>query len=91
MSTRAIRFLKTQNVAFDVKMYDHREKGAVFASEALGFPVERTIKTLVVDLGGKRHCLALMPGDRRPPVAMPVPALRDCLDERPYRDTSPLA
>jgi len=63
MSTRAIIFLKGRNAAFDVVKYDHDRKGAVFAAQAVGFPLERTVKTLVVALGGKQHALALMPGD----------------------------
>ena len=64
MSTRAIIFLKGQNAAFDVIKYDHDHKGALFAAQAVGFPLEQTVKTLVVALGDKRHALALMPGDR---------------------------
>ena len=45
--------------------YDHEEKGAAFASKASGFPLERTIKTLVVDLGEKQYTLVLMPGDKQ--------------------------
>ena len=64
MSTRAIIFLKGQNAAFDVVKYDHLRKGAAFAAQAVGFPLERTVKTLVVTMGDSRHALALMPGDR---------------------------
>ena len=64
MSTRAIIFLKGQNAAFDVIKYEHDRKGAVFAAQAVGFPLEKTVKTLVVTLGDKQHALALMPGDR---------------------------
>ena len=45
--------------------YDHAEKGAVFASEAVGFPLPQTIKTLVVALDNRNFALALMPGDRQ--------------------------
>ena len=65
MSTRAIHFLKQRRINHEVVKYDHQEKGAEFAAHAVGFPLERTVKTLVTDLGGKRFCLALMPGDRR--------------------------
>ena len=64
MSTRAIIFLKGQNAAFEVIKYEHNRKGAVFAAQAVGFPLEKTVKTLVVTLGDKQHALALMPGDR---------------------------
>ena len=64
MSTRAIQFLKRQGAVFEVIKYDHDRKGAVFAAQAVGFPLDRTIKTLVVRLGEKQNALALMPGDR---------------------------
>lgn len=65
MSTRAIKFLRQKKVPFEVAEYNHEEKGAVFASSALGFPLEQTVKTLVADLGNKKYVLALMPGDRQ--------------------------
>lgn len=64
MSTRAIKFLTKQKAAFEVIKYDHDRKGAVFAAQAVGFPLEQTIKTLVVVVGENQHALALMPGDR---------------------------
>jgi len=64
MSTRAIKFLNQKGIYFDVIEYEHEEKGAQFASEATGFPLERTIKTLVVDLGPKGYIMILMPGDK---------------------------
>jgi Cys-tRNA(Pro)/Cys-tRNA(Cys) deacylase len=65
MTTRAANFLKKENINFELVKYDHQEKGAVFAARATGYPLERTVKTLVVDLGEKRFCLALVPGDRQ--------------------------
>ena len=65
MSTRAIQHLNRKDVSFDVVKYEHKEKGAEFAARATGFPLDRTVKTLVVDLGGRNYCLALLPGDRQ--------------------------
>lgn len=65
MSTRAIVFLQRRKVPHEVVRYVHEEKGAVFAAEAVGFALEAVVKTLVVDLGGRSHLLALVPGDRR--------------------------
>jgi Cys-tRNA(Pro)/Cys-tRNA(Cys) deacylase len=65
VSTRAIAWLKQRKIPHEIVHYDHEEKGAVFAARATGFPLEKTIKTLVVDLGGKDFGLALMPGDRQ--------------------------
>ena len=64
MSTRAIRFLDKKGIHFEVIKYLHEEKGARFAAEAMGFPLERTIKTLVDDLGQKGYILVLMPGEK---------------------------
>jgi len=65
MSTRAIQYLKQKKVPFEIVKYDHEEKGAEFAARASGYPLERTVKTLVVDLGGGEYLLALMPGDKQ--------------------------
>ena len=65
MSTQAVTYLNQKGIALKVIEYAHDEKGAAFASEAIGFPIERTIKTLVVDLGNKRYAMALMPGDKQ--------------------------
>jgi Cys-tRNA(Pro)/Cys-tRNA(Cys) deacylase len=65
VSTRAIVWLTQKNIPFEVVHYEHDEKGAVFAAHSTGFPLEQTIKTLVVDLGGMSFGLALMPGDRK--------------------------
>jgi len=64
MSTWAIKLLNQKGIHFDVIEYEHEEKGAQFASEAIGFPLERTIKTLIVDLGPKGYIMMLMPGDK---------------------------
>ena len=64
MSTRAIKFLNQKGVSFDLVEYDHVRKGAKYASEAIGFPLAKTIKTLVADLGPKGYALVLMPGDK---------------------------
>ena len=65
MSTRAIQFLKQKKIPFEIIKYDHEEKGAGFAAATTGYPLAATVKTLVVDLGGKKYALALMPGDRQ--------------------------
>jgi len=65
MSTRAIRYLQQQRIAFDKVEYEHLAKGAEFAAVATGFPLERTVKTLVVATGPKRFALALVTGDRQ--------------------------
>lgn len=65
MTTRGIQFLKQNRIAHQVIKYDHEEKGAEFAAQAVDFPLSRTIKTLVVALEKNRFILALMPGDRQ--------------------------
>ncbi len=64
MSTRAIRFLKQKGIHFQVVEYIHDVKGAAFAAEAMGFPIERTSKTLIVNMGRKGNVIILMPGDK---------------------------
>ncbi len=65
MTTRATKYLSQRKIAFEVRKYEHETKGAEFAARAIGFPLEKTIKTLVVDMGGNAYTLALMPGDRQ--------------------------
>ena len=65
MSTRAIRYLNQKGIHFNVIEYEHDEKGAEFAAKAIGFPLEKTIKTLVVDLGYKKYAFALLPGNKQ--------------------------
>ena len=64
MSTRAILYLKKKEIPYEVVKYEHEEKGAEFAAKATGYPLERTVKTLVVELDRKSFCLALLPGHR---------------------------
>ena len=65
MTTRAIQFLKRKKIPFEVIRYKHDEKGAVFASRAIDFPLEKTVKTLVANLGSNKYLLVLAPGHRR--------------------------
>lgn len=62
MSTKAIKFLESQGMAFKAIPYEHKIKGAQFAAQALRFPLQRTIKTLVVHAGSRGYYFVLMPG-----------------------------
>jgi Cys-tRNA(Pro)/Cys-tRNA(Cys) deacylase len=64
MSTPAIAYLKQRRIPCDIVKYEHREKGAEFAARATGYPLQRTVKTLVVEMDRNNFCLALLPGDR---------------------------
>ena len=64
MSTRAIKWLEQNDIPFSIVEYDHREKGAKFAAQAIGVPLNQTIKTLVVSIEPKGYILVLMPGDK---------------------------
>jgi Cys-tRNA(Pro)/Cys-tRNA(Cys) deacylase len=64
MSTPAIEFLKLRRLRFEVIHYPHLEKGAEYAARATGYPLDRTIKTLVVEIVPKRNALVLVRGDR---------------------------
>ena len=63
MPTRAIQTLKKAQLPFEVIPYTHKVKGAAFAAHAIGFPLEKTVKTLIADLGGHRYVAALLPGN----------------------------
>ncbi|MBW1858964.1 MAG: aminoacyl-tRNA deacylase [Deltaproteobacteria bacterium] len=63
--TRAVQFLKRRRVSFEIVEYGHLEKGALFASEAIGMPLEQTVKTLVVEIGKKDYVTLLMPGTKK--------------------------
>ncbi len=65
LMTRATKYLAQRKISFEVRKYEHETKGAEYAARAIGFPLEQTIKTLVVDLDDKAHTLALMPGDKQ--------------------------
>jgi Cys-tRNA(Pro)/Cys-tRNA(Cys) deacylase len=65
--TRAVKFLKSQNISFETAEYEHHEKGAVFASRAIGVPLEKTVKTLMVEFTPKAYLVVLMPGTKKVP------------------------
>ncbi len=65
MTTRAITILKQERVAFEVVRYKHQERGARYASQAINYPLEKTVKTLVVASEDKNYFLALVPGNGR--------------------------
>jgi Cys-tRNA(Pro)/Cys-tRNA(Cys) deacylase len=65
LSTRAISYLQKKKIPYEIVKYEHEEKGAEFAAKATGYPLERTVKTLVVELDRKDYCLALLPGHRQ--------------------------
>jgi Cys-tRNA(Pro)/Cys-tRNA(Cys) deacylase len=64
VSTRAISYLQEKKIPYEIVKYEHEEKGAEFAAKATGYPLARTVKTLVVELDRKSYCLALLPGHR---------------------------
>jgi Cys-tRNA(Pro)/Cys-tRNA(Cys) deacylase len=65
MSTRGIDLLQKKKIPFEVVHYDHQEKGAVYAAQAVGYALSRTVKTLVVTLDQTRQVFVLMPGNGR--------------------------
>lgn len=65
MTTPAVAYLRKHQIPFQLIRYDHEQKGAEFAARALGFPLEKTVKTLVVGLGKGEYALVLMPGHRQ--------------------------
>ena len=63
--TNAIKWLRTQGVAFEVLEYTFTEIGADKAAEAVGKPLEMACKTLVVKAAGRSFRVAIVPGDQR--------------------------
>lgn len=63
--TNPIKWLRAQNVAFDVLTYTFTEIGADRAAEAVGRPLEMCCKTLVVHAAGAGDWAAVVPGDQR--------------------------
>ena len=61
-TTQALRVLQQKGVAHEAREYEHREKGAEFAAQALGWPLSAMAKTLVVALDGGKFVLCVMPG-----------------------------
>lgn len=61
-TTQALRVLQQMGVAHEAREYEHREKGAEFAAQALDWPLAAMAKTLVVALGGAKYVLCVMPG-----------------------------
>jgi Cys-tRNA(Pro)/Cys-tRNA(Cys) deacylase len=63
-STRGSDFLKKQGIEFSILTYEHQVKGAQYAAQQTGIPLERMIKTLVVSFEGGGNAFALMPGSQ---------------------------
>ena len=61
-TTQALRVLQQKKIPHQAREYAHKEKGAEFAAEALGWPLEAMAKTLVVALGDGSHVLCVLPG-----------------------------
>ncbi|GAB4277566.1 MAG: Cys-tRNA(Pro) deacylase [Deferrisomatales bacterium] len=61
-TTPALRFLKECGIAYEARAYAHKVKGASYAAEALGWPVEAMAKTLVAGLSDGSFVQCLLPG-----------------------------
>ncbi len=63
--TNAVKWLRTQGVAFDVLAYEFTKIGAEAAAAAVGRPLEMVCKTLIVKASGNAFWVAIVPGDQR--------------------------
>ncbi len=63
--TNAIKWLRRQQVPFEVLEYEYERIGAEAAAEAVGRPLEMVCKTLVVRADAGALWLAIVPGDQR--------------------------
>ena len=62
--TRGIRALEEIGAAFEVVEYVFRRKGAKRTAGAVGWDEAQVIKSLVVEVGEKEYCFALIPANR---------------------------
>lgn len=62
--TPAQRFLQQNRINFEVHTYDNKISGAVYAAEALSWPLSAMIKTLVVRFNNTAFGMCCLPGDR---------------------------
>jgi len=63
MKTRAITFLESKKINFEVLNYEHEIKGAKFAAGVLNVPIEQMIKSIVIKDNNGNFYFCLMPGD----------------------------
>jgi Cys-tRNA(Pro)/Cys-tRNA(Cys) deacylase len=63
--TNAVKWLRTQGVAFTVLEYAFTQIGAEHAAAAVDRPLEMVCKTLIVKASGNAYYLAIVPGDQR--------------------------
>lgn len=63
-TTQAMRYLDQRRIVYEAREYEHKEKGAEYAAEALEWPPEAMIKTLVTVFIDRTVGLVLMPGDK---------------------------
>lgn len=61
--TNALRALQQKKIEYQAREYEHKEKGAEFAAQALAWPLEAMAKTLVVALAERSFALSVMPGN----------------------------
>ena len=64
MKTKGIVFLAQNNVNFEVKEYDFKTKGAIYAAQVLNWPLESMIKSIVLLGSSNKFYLALIGGDK---------------------------
>jgi len=63
MTTRGIEYLKERGISYEVLTYRHDKKGARYAAQSLGLPLEITIKSLVFRAADGSFLFALMDGE----------------------------
>ncbi len=63
--TNAVKWLRSQGVAFGVLEYEFTQVGADHAAAGVGRPLEMVCKTLIVKATGGAYWIAIVPGDQR--------------------------
>ena len=63
MKTRAITYLESKKINFEVLQYEHEVKGAKYAASVLNVPLEQMIKSIVIKDSNGVFYFCLMPGE----------------------------
>ncbi len=87
--TRALRELAEARVPYRVTTFPAREKSAEEVARETGFPLDRVVKTLLVQGVSQKYYLALCPGDRQVNLKALARALNEKTLEMARREDVP--
>lgn len=91
--TPAVRWLREKKVEFVPHLYDYEEKGGTrHSAESLGVDEHAVVKTLVMEMDGRKPLIVLMHGDCQASTknlarAIGVKSVQPCLPETATKHT----